>query len=300
MAISHSEAGLIRRYGADYRRRSEGEKLTSAEREIENKLVPQMEKYRPDLADFNYPAKTIEKDKRDLAEKKARRGEEYRRPKVLEAILWHEIEQNNWFGENCYTAVASKFDDEFRGTDLVLEFEQEDGEIVRLALDVTMDTLKKNIEAKKDRIIEDLEDGRLAHLKYFQSEADPETEGKISGIPKVIIGTDTKGIQKLSKMYLEKEHAKLAQSEIQIELLEEVKMQLSELSEYATLYFEKKRHSPKGKEVIQKYKEVLEIIEKVLEKKKNELPTTEPKARPKIFKLLSRWERYKEALKRAA
>lgn len=308
-AMSEHEITLARKYTPEYRLRKKEEienpeKLTPEEKEVESKLVPEMEKYRPCFSDFNYSKKVIEEDKKALAQKKEREGKKHRRPKILEAILFSEIEQANWFGENCYTVVASEFDDQFRGTDLVLEFEKEDGKVVRLALDITMSDEKKDIQEKKARIIENIEDAKLTRLKYFQSEADPRVKGEISNVPRVLIGTDTKGIQELSKIILqslEKEkgsHRRLAQNEIQLELLEEVKLQLQELTRYATLYFQRNPHTPRYQEVIARHKEVLEIVNGIYEEKKKKLSGRQPKAR-KIFRLITDWSKERIALEAA-
>lgn len=243
------------------------EPLNDAELEIEQTLVKKMREYKPKFEDFEdvYSESELEQDKIKLEEQKLQEKESHERTLILEAILGHHIEQSNWFGPDCSAAFASEYDDRFNKTDLVLEFNQGD-KVIRLAVDVTTAETPKVLEKKRIKIKEDIEKGKLTNLKYFISEAESEKKGKLFGLPRVIISVNKEGVKTLSEMTLELKKSELAQAPVQLELLEEIKMQLEKQIEYSDLYFGKT--DKRKKLIINQCKEIWRIITQILENKK--------------------------------
>ena len=270
------------------------EHLTPAERYLEARLVPSLEQYRPSFKDFSYSKAEIERDQRQLQEKKNRLEKSYRRPKILEAMMF-EMQQHDWFGEDAEIVLTSEFDDYLRGTDLVLEYER-DGKVFRLAMDVSMcGGTERDIVGKRENIREGIEEGRLTSLKYFQSEKDSTKKGTIYEIPKVIIGMTTEDMQELSKTLVQKlkqekgSSQELSQSPAQIKLLREIKKQLEEEIQYAEYYF-KKNYRPYGQRIIGRHTAILEIIDSVLAEKENDPSIIKPLQRRMYRNLEEDWQ----------
>lgn len=280
------------------------EHFTPAERYLEAHLVPSLEQYRPSFKDFSYSKVEIERDQRQLQEKKNRLEKSYRRPKILEAMMF-EMQQHNWFGEDAEIVLTSEFDDYLRGTDLVLEYEKE-GKVFRLAVDVSMcGGTERDIAGKRENIREGIEEGRLTALKYFQSEKDSAKKGAIYEIPKVIIGMTTEDMQELSKILVQKlkqekgSSQELSQSPVQIKLLREIKKQLEEEIQYAEYYF-KRNYRPYGQRIMGRHTAILEIIDSVLAEKENDPSIIKPLQRRMYRNLGEDWQEDMEYLRRKA
>lgn len=222
------------------------EELTDAELEIERTLVRNMQRDRPKSPKTKKFQKEI-----------------HQRALIAEAIIADQVEKSNWFGKNCFTALASGHDDVYNHTDLIFEFDEKD-KIERLAVDITIAENSEIIEEKRIKIREDIESGRLTSLKYFVSEID-NTQGKISGLPRVIIDISKDDIRELSELIINKENKKLAKHPIQAEILQNVKDQLEDEIKYAEIYF---KRFPKNKSfVLRKHKKILEIINRIIKEK---------------------------------
>jgi hypothetical protein len=192
------------------------------------------------------------------------------RSEILEVILAKQIEQANWFGENCFIVQTSEYDDVLNHTDLVAEFKEKD-ETIRLAIDVTTSQSKDTLADKIKFVEKEIDQGSLTTLKYYLfEEIEPYTKGKVEMIPRVIIGTDKEGVKELSDLVentIKKEegsNVELANFYAQIEFLEEIKGQLEYFIDYA-----KEKGNPRP--VISQQEKVLKVINRVLENKKHSM-----------------------------
>ena len=268
------------------------EPLSDAEFEIEQTLVKKMREYKPKFEDFEdiYSESELKQDRMKLEEQRLEEKEAHQRALILEAILGHHIEQSNWFGPNCSVAFASEYDDRFHNTDLVLEFNQDD-KVIRLAVDITTAETPEVLEKKRIKIKKDIEKGALTNLKYFISEAEPEKKGKLFGLPRVIIAATGQGVEFLSEMIIKKDAKALAKTSVQVALLKEVIIQLEKEIEYSQLYFGK--FDKQRKPVITEHKEILRVINAVLEDKKKLLgfnPEAELFTKEQTKHLLGNWD----------
>ncbi len=122
---------------------------------------------------------------------------------ILEYIINRHCEASNWLGENCLVCDTTLYDDEKNKTDLVLEFikKRKNGDLVlyRLAVDVTSTQNDRNYMSKHDRIVEGLDNGVMARLKYFTSEAKRKKVGFIKNVPKAVLALGPKSIQRLAR-----------------------------------------------------------------------------------------------------
>jgi len=265
------------------------EELCPSEEEVYQDYVLSWKREGIKMDDFSdiYSEIKIKRDKNRVAEiKEEFRSSKTERSEILEAILAGQIEQANWFGENCSTVRASEYDDLVNHTDLVAEFE-EGGKSVRLALDVTTSQDKDTLADKIDSIKKEINRGRLTSLEYYLSEeTEPPTKGRLEMVPRVIIGTDREGVKELSdlvKKIIRREkgsNLELANSQAQIEFLAEVKEQLEYFIDYA-------QGKKAASSLINQQKMVLKIIERVLENKKSSISPTNQARQNKTYQFLS-------------
>lgn len=198
------------------------------------KRAKKMEKSRPVLGDFvnDQNKNEIARNQAWLEKTKKNFQEKTDRATILEYAILDQAERSNWLGENCYTIETTEYDDTANQVDFVVEWE-EDGEIVRLAVDVTTSESADVLWKKESMIQEGIESGKMAQVKYFQSEIDPDTKGTISGIPHVVIAMNKEGIQSLAKDLVTKKPIELAKSPEQLLILKEISVQMTDQIEMA-------------------------------------------------------------------
>lgn len=192
---------------------SVGESELTPEEEKIYKLAIAKDQERPiiqEFVDFEddpdfYTAQKVAVDqaKLDKFDQARKENPKTKRGVILEYILGRHLEASDWFGERCLVCDTTLYDDEKNKTDLVLEFIEkgEDGELTlyRLAVDVTSTQNDRNYMAKHDRITEGLDNGVMARLKYFTSQAEQKKVGFIKNVPKVVLALGPKSIQRLAK-----------------------------------------------------------------------------------------------------
>jgi len=191
---------------------------------------------RPEIQDFSdvINKNEIERDTTWLGQQRNRKQEvvKTKRGEILEHVIRHHAEMSDWLGDNCYTVETTEYDDRANHIDFIIEWEQEDGEAVRLAIDVTT-TEDPDVFDKKESLIKDeIEKGWLSRVKYFQSEID-ETKGKIQNLPRAVIAVSKENIQKLCGELINKKPAELAKSPEQLLLLDEIGTQMTDQIEYS-------------------------------------------------------------------
>lgn len=205
-----------------------------------------------------------------VSQNRVKRGE------LFEAIVNDQIEASNWFGENAFVIMPSRYDDIKNGIDGIIKFKTDErGKSVILAIDITKDA--DEIKDKLSGIKKSIESGQLTMIKYFRSEDETVSREPIA-VPRVIVGADQKTIREISELLLlfktrqkhpaagqpgefKEARERLQNNKLQSQLLLEIKTQLESFLSYA----KKLRQTILAK----KYKEVLEIINGVLAEKES-------------------------------
>lgn len=199
---------------------------------------------------------------------------------AFEALIMINAELCNWFGPDAMTIRVSEFDDIKNGVDFVIRFSDE----VLIAVDVTASD--RSLDKKFDRIKQEIDNGGLANLKYFYDENTGE-RGMLENIPRVIIAADGKTINQLGELWLEskkdkyEKKSKLSSLEghfIQMQILEEIRSQLEFLMEYAS----------DQEVIVNKYKDVLQKIEEIIDDKPAELRETRGFGKDRMFAAIQR------------
>jgi len=244
------------------------------ENKIYQELVEKKLPEKPKMENFYevYPQKEIS---RDIA--RVERIEDQfevsstRKSKILEALLLRQIELAEWFGNQCQTIETTKYDDYVNHTDFIAEWEDENGDPVRLAIDVTSSEENLDYGIKAENILRDLNNYQGTKIKYFISEQFGY-KGAVKDIPRVIIAIRKEVIDKLYALIMptidgtkgEKRlegHNKLCKCFLQASIVEEMIKQLDKQSEHL------EKHDGKNTLIYQNIQKAIKILETVFDKK---------------------------------
>ncbi|MFH1089709.1 MAG: hypothetical protein V1716_04780 [Candidatus Uhrbacteria bacterium] len=147
----------------------------------------------PSEAEFGHVA--LKQRSADLAEAKSLK-EEYKwdegqneAAKIFERFLMVEISRSLFFGD-AEVVRTTRFDDYKNGVDLVLEWLDDNGDPVRLAVDLTSGASSDVLEKKRQKI------GSLGQIRYFRSE---NTKAASISVPLVVLGIDANFLQEIAE-----------------------------------------------------------------------------------------------------
>ncbi len=177
--------------------------------------------------------------------------------KVLEGIINHQLEQNEWMGPEVTTRQASDYDDIANGVDMIAEMEHSDAtQHLAIALDATYGI---HLEKKMERIRNEINEGTLTAVKYFE-DSEGNFRGELKRVPRVVVGADHDTILNLIQLWVENKNKELASHPIQLQILDEVYMQLKIFAQYA-----EKVDQP---EVVKIYQRQARIVKRIMADKK--------------------------------
>lgn len=179
---------------------------------------------------------------------------------LAEGAIIYGMQRGNWFGENSQIVVASEYDDYFNRVDAIVEF----GVEKQLALGIDTTISRDKIEGKLKEILDDVEDGKLATIKYYKSDS---FEGSLLNVPLCVVGASRTASASLARnvahleidIVREKEeqaHKEIQEHQIQFTILLQIEMQLAVFIHFA----EKNGHKylvPKLKGDLIKIREVI-------------------------------------------
>lgn len=225
-----------------------------------------------------YPKDELSADKNEvMAEKEEKKIDFTERGEIFE-FLMRESEKFNWFGEDCYIVKTSKYDDIKNYTDIVIEWEDEDGQIVRLAIDCTVAKNEDNLRKKAYGIKRKLESGDLSSLKYHQSELSDEKR-LLTQIPQVVVAIEPEKITDLCRIFtrvINKDKGSkddFSKCNVQFVLLKEIEEQLRYQNDrimkilFSCPENKRKHYASAQKSILKTFR----IINKIIEEKKHSL-----------------------------
>jgi len=178
---------------------------------------------------------------------------------VLEAMIYEQIELNDWLGPETETKAPTEYDDFINKMDVIVEFKNSN---LILALDTTLCRNEK-LEYKFLNIMDKISEGKLSEIKYYPGE---DTVGRRKNAPLAIIGADTRTIEELSELWLNGKNKELAAHPFSLQILEEIIFQLKAFAEFAELI--------KQNQIAQKYRQLLAKLEEIYQQKKTEIKDT--------------------------
>lgn len=175
---------------------------------------------------------------------------------IFEAIVYEQVEEGHWLGSDASTIRSSRFDDLKNGVDSVVRFRRggEGDAYMGLAIDVTFGS---DIQKKMEHVLEEIERGDLAEVKYVSAGGDEKgANAEFTGrmhVPRVVVGFNGPLVEELAGLWMDKTRTReLASHPAQMLLIEEIRQQLEVLAAYA----EKKEK----KQIAAVYRRNLEVL----------------------------------------
>lgn len=259
--------------------------LSEVERKAYELLGKKRERIEPDSFIDLYHQETVAEDKARVAGIERQFSpdktqiEVKKLAELFEVLFSQLVELEDWLGDDVFIVETSKFDDYVNGVDAVAEFLR-DGSFSHLGLAIDI-TFTKDTSNKIQRIFREIRNKQLPRVKYFISEGG-DFRGELSNIPRVILGTDRKTLNELAELWLDLAHLKkrkethstpeltqrireikerMQKHPLQIELLAQIELQLEMFGKYAA--------QVGNLDIAEKYKNVLSIINKIRDGKKD-------------------------------
>lgn len=178
---------------------------------------------------------------------------------VLEAVIYEQIKENEWLGQNTDTIRPSEYDDLVNGVDLVAEFnDSETSNHLALGIDVTFGS--DSMHKKFTRIRNEIHEDKLAVVKYYESHG---FKGSLTQRPRVVIGVEIETVLALTKLWMDRDTEKLRIHFVKKIILEEIVRQLRTFLVYA--------RSINSKKAVRSYTIALNTVEKIIENS-NQIP----------------------------
>ncbi|MBI5742462.1 MAG: hypothetical protein HZA25_01310 [Candidatus Niyogibacteria bacterium] len=150
------------------------------------------------VAADNAEVARLEREFRADEERDLKRKETSEYATAFETLLMIQTELCEWLGPEAMTVRTSKFDDIKNGVDFMIRFP--DGPDIAVDVTASFDQLPK----KFNRVKREIDQGRLADLKYFYDEMTDE-RGPLKDIPRVVVAADGRTIGGLSELWLVKD-----------------------------------------------------------------------------------------------
>lgn len=145
---------------------------------------------------------------------------------IMQAMIVDRL-NNNWF-KSLKSTMTSDYDDLKVGIDAVMKHKE--GGVLGASLDFTVTNQDKIIYAKLQREWDNIKQGKVTTIKYFQ---DPDTgeKGKLL-VPKFIIGASKKDVESLAKAYIENDEHILNNHPFKYVMLSQIEKQLQTIFDY--------------------------------------------------------------------
>ncbi len=236
---------------ADVFAREDRERAQKTLRDAHGRMSATVFKTGVDMDSFGAsPGNTVEADKRTVEECKKRFASdeqrlspreraEHREAKfaadVFEGVVYDEVNESGWLGEGVVAVRTTPYDDIVNGVDIVIEMTDPSGGRRHLALAVDVSFGEWAVPNKFRRILEEIDRGEAAKIKYYESAGTKET---LRNVPRTVVGVERGVVEELADLWLEKEthrvkKEKLRTHPIQHMILKQVVEQLEVYEAYA-------------------------------------------------------------------
>ncbi len=103
--------------------------------------------------------------------------------------------RGNWFGEKSELVKASKFDDIMNGVDMIATIVDNDSSARHLAIASDLTFSFPGISEKFNKILNGVRQGKMAQVKYFNSDLLHIT-GQLRNIPRTVVGLDVENLNR--------------------------------------------------------------------------------------------------------
>ncbi|MDP3726197.1 MAG: hypothetical protein Q8R36_03290, partial [bacterium] len=142
---------------------------------------------------------------------------------IFEGVFHTGAHKYKWLGNGVRVIKTSDVDDLRNGVDGIIEFQKEGSATERLAIGVDV-TYSNQLREKFKKIKESIERGELSTIEYFHSGG---FKGKLSDIPRVVVGVERRHLIKLCRdIFIKTDEKRLARHPFQILQLKQIRLQL--------------------------------------------------------------------------
>jgi len=181
---------------------------------------------------------------------------------IIEAVLMHQIEMNNWLGADVQTRPTTDYDDFINHVDMLLFQEglTTPDHVMGLAIDVTFSSDLNSVRGKIDRIKEGLSRLDIGKIDYFTDGDDdlgvePNYKGEIFNVPRVIVGVGSNNIPSIVSRWNFGKGRQLEHDPLRAQIIIQILGQLKVYNDFL-------KHSVKPRNPAKKRKKEL-IIKKI-------------------------------------
>lgn len=187
---------------------------------------------------------------------------------VFEGVVYSEVNQSEWLGKGVVAVRTTPYDDIINGVDVVIELDDPMGGRRHLALAVDVSFGEWAVPKKFTRILNEIDRGEAAQVKYFESASGKE---RLRNIPRTVVGIERKVVEELASLWLEKDAHKqksdtLRSHPIQRMILAQVVQQLDVFEQYAL----RSPNPTQGqRDIASSCKKARLVLEKVLDEKES-------------------------------
>lgn len=255
-------------------------KKSVRESNVAKKSMRDMDAFLEIYGQYKTIREIIEKDKAwvEKMRNSATEKSKTERADLLEKILEEQCETADWLGENAFVTSITEYDDRVNHTDLVIEWENEDGSMLKLAVDCTVTEDPEVLEKKYGYSLAGIRDRCLTRIKYFQSSKNFDEIGPIDMIPRIVLNVRKEKLDNLCSAIIQKE---VQYHYMQYYILLNIQKQMQYQLNYIEKYFQrnikisnpndKKRDQISLDQMKSKVTEILNIVEKIMQDKKSSL-----------------------------
>ncbi len=170
--------------------------------------------------------------------------------------------KGHWFGPNSEIKHTSKYDDIKNGVDMVSTILDNEDSAHHLAIASDLTFSKMNSSEKFNRILNNIQAGKLAEIKYFHSELLGFT-GKLSNLPRTVIGLDVKNLETFLTNWTRE--PELTQLQFGLTVLSQIKEQSSGFAHFA------KRIHGQDHPVTRTYRRAQNVISEIIDENYNNI-----------------------------
>lgn len=168
-----------------------------------------------------------------------------------------QADSNDWLGPNAEIIIPSRYDDVVNGVDGIAEFHDE-GYFSHLALGMDV-TSSERIDKKLERIRAEIHNGKLAKIRYFESEK-MHIKGQKENLPRVIVGADRQTIHDLTLLWAEGKMTELSSHHMQMQMLSEIQHQLMAYAAYARTH----ANESQREKIVSVYENSCRLIDEII------------------------------------
>lgn len=150
---------------------------------------------------------------------------------VFEFLISEQASERKWFGGNTRIIPTSEYDDFAGGVDGVLHVKDaSQNSFLALGVDVTFSA--QGLEHKMHTIRQQINDGEMARVKYFQL-PDGNFKGELKNVPRIVLAADITTVVQMTEQWMEGLDKAFDNHWLRFQLLESIIQQCETYGKFA-------------------------------------------------------------------